>query len=109
MAWPRQPPHIRNLLRPFKGSVETFLERPLEDRKFILRSVFSWLDHLFEPILAPIDYRLRTELLTKRQILNLEERIMRFVISAVVQRDFTQINLPDSDDWFTYALIRGDE
>ena len=109
MAWPLKNARMEALLRPFNGSLDTFLRKPLDDRKFIIRTVFCWLDLYFSPNLAPVDYRLRAEILTTRQKLRLEEKIMRFVISAILNQDYNQVAKPDSTDWFTYACVRGSD
>ena len=107
--WPNRSVTVGNLLRPFENNLDGFLNRPLEDRKFILKKVFSWLDLLFVPDRSIMTYQSLADGLSHNDILRLEGRIMKFVAQAIVGQDYHTVSKPSATDWFCYALIRGHE
>ena len=105
-GWPRKTARIKRILDPFEHKPNVFLERPLEDQKFIIRTTFIWLDKLFTTTKSHGRYQRKLETMSLTEKISLEKKIINFVKGAIISAPFSWVNCPKDDEWYLYAALR---
>ena len=105
-GWPRKTERVKRLLAPFENKPNAFLERPIEDQKFIIRTTFSWLDNLFSNTKSSARYRRKVLAMNLSDKIALERKVMKFVKHAITNTPFSWVTCPKSEEWYLYASLR---